>query len=517
MSKFQSFKTPGVYINEIDAFPNAMTAVRTSVPAFVGYTEKALHGGKSLHCKPVRVESLAEFVELFGMGSHTTYTLNASETTSANSGIKINDKEYNLTVNTNTRFYLYQSIELFYQNGGGTCFIVSVGTYGNETVVPDFAITPFMDGVKILEKEQEPAVLLIPDAVLLDAESCYNLQRTMLEHCGIEENRFALLDIHDGYLAMNSSPNPVENFRNGITSNYFGFGAAYYPWLHTTITQNSEVNYTNLDKAGVSTLVDICYDFLEGSKLDNDKRAIIESCIAALSKLAAEPKAIEEGEQLAPDYIHQTLNATIPGYRQVMESILAEINLLPPSAAMAGIFNMVDNRDGVWRAPANVAVASVTRPAVPINHSQQEDLNVPLSGKSICAIRSFPGMGTIVWGARTLDGNSMDWRYIQVRRTTIMIEQSIKNAVQSYVFETNVPSTWQSVKAMISNFLTSLWQQGGLVGTSASEAFKVDVGLGSTMTSDDVLNGIMRVQVLVSISRPAEFIVLTYQQQMQHS
>ena len=123
----------------------------------------------------------------------------------------------------------------------------------------------------------------------------------------------------------------------------------------------------------------------------------------------------------------------------------------------------------------------------------------------------------MVWGARTLDGNSQDWRYINVRRTLIYIEQSVKYAAKTYVFEPNDSGTWILVKSMITGFLNDLWKAGGLVGNSPADAYEVDVGLGSTMTPTDILDGIMRVSVKVAVSRPAEFIVITFEQKMQES
>jgi hypothetical protein len=178
---------------------------------------------------------------------------------------------------------------------------------------------------------------------------------------------------------------------------------------------------------------------------------------------------------------------------------------------------MVDNARGVWKAPANVSLNSVISPTVPISSEQQEDLNVTPQGKSINAIRAFKGEGTLVWGARTLDGNSLDWRYINVRRTMIMLEESTRLAAKAMVFEPNVANTWVTVKSMITNFLMSVWKRGGLAGAVPGDAFSVHCGLGETMTPEDILEGIMRVTVLVAISRPAEFIEITFQQQMQKS
>jgi len=160
-------------------------------------------------------------------------------------------------------------------------------------------------------------------------------------------------------------------------------------------------------------------------------------------------------------------------------------------------------------------LAGVVQPTYPLNSEQQADLNVPVNGKAVDALRQFPGRGTVVWGARTLDGNSNDNRYIQVRRTLIYIEQSIKNALNGFVFAPNTGQTWTTVVSTVSGFLQTVWSQGGLMGATASEAFSVQCGLGSTMTGKDVLEGYMIVQVTLQLIRPAEFIELTFKQKME--
>lgn len=184
---------------------------------------------------------------------------------------------------------------------------------------------------------------------------------------------------------------------------------------------------------------------------------------------------------------------------------------------MAGIYTMVDNTRGVWKAPANVALNYVDSLTETIGDEEQKNLNVPVTGKAINVIRAFRGEGNKVWGARTLDGNSQDWRYVNVRRTMCFLEESVRNAARAYVFEPNDASTWINMKCMIENFLRSVWKRGGLAGATPEEAFEVHVGLGDTMTGDDILEGILRITVLVAISRPAEFIEITFQQQMQKS
>jgi len=190
---------------------------------------------------------------------------------------------------------------------------------------------------------------------------------------------------------------------------------------------------------------------------------------------------------------------------------------MSPGAAMAGVYTMVDNNSGVWKAPANVSLNSVVSTMVHVGNDDQADLNVTPQGKSINAIRPFVGQGVLVWGARTLDGNSLDWRYINVRRTMIMIEESVRLAAKAYVFEPNTANTWVTIRSMIENFLSGIWKQGGLAGAVPEDAFSVHVGLGETMTPEDILEGILRVTVHVALSRPAEFMEVTFQQQMQKS
>jgi uncharacterized protein len=121
----------------------------------------------------------------------------------------------------------------------------------------------------------------------------------------------------------------------------------------------------------------------------------------------------------------------------------------------------------------------------------------------------------MVWGARTLDGNSNDWRYISVRRYCMMAEQSIKLALQAFAFEPNEPKTWITIKAMIQNFLTMQWRAGALCGSTPEDAFALDIGLGQTMTPMDILEGRLIVRVKLAIARPAEFILLQFMQSMQ--
>ena len=494
-----AMKTPGVYIVEKNAFPNSVVEVATAVPAFIGHTEIAVNGNKSLTNKPWRITSMAEYRSYFGGEPSPVFEIQEAE--GSEPELMLGGKGYKL-VQSNPAYSLYYNMLLFYANGGGPCYIVSVGDY-----TKDFEADKFTAGVETLVKEQEPTVVLVPEAVCLAKEACVGVQQAVLMHCGNKmKNRFAILDVFGGYKGrQDPDGDSVMEFREAIGSNFLAFGAAYYPWLNTSVVSEKSITYANVD---IPKLKELLEAEIAEWKDENRQAQLTEQLV----KL--------EDAELAPvdrDLLHTILLQNSQVYRSVLKEIRQKVNLLPPGAAMAGLYTMVDNTRGVWKAPANYSLCNVVTPTVNISHDDQEDLNVPLSGKAVNAIRTFTGEGVKVWGARTLDGNSLDWRYINVRRTMIFLEESVKNAARAYVFDPNEANTWLNIKSMIENFLRGVWKRGGLAGAVPEDAYSVHVGLGDTMTPEDILEGIMRITVLVAITRPAEFIEITFQQQMQKS
>jgi phage tail sheath protein FI len=156
----------------------------------------------------------------------------------------------------------------------------------------------------------------------------------------------------------------------------------------------------------------------------------------------------------------------------------------------------------------------VSAPACKLTDSDQAGFNTPVNGQAIDIIRYFADRGVVVWGARTLDGNNSDYRYIPVRRTAIYLERSIAIGLESYVFAPNDAGTWTAVTSSVANFLTGLWQQGAIHGATVRDAFSVSCGLGSTMTQQDVLDGNLIVQISVALLQPAEFIALRFGQKV---
>ena len=367
-------------------------------------------------------------------------------------------------------------------------------------------IKALQTGLDQLLLEPEPTMIVIPDGLLLGREKYANLMKSVLTHCGKLQSRVGIFDVFGG-----EAPDPetwkaddIEPFRSDVGMNSLKYGIAYYPFLKTTITQDGDINYTTVGGAKVLTQI------LTPISAPDDAEAV-KSLLGQIASVgpAGGPTALQ---------IENGLLQASSDYKQLHKHVLEKINILPPSAAMAGVYTAVDSTQGVWKAPANVSLNGVVATTLPISDQTQGPLNVDAAtGKSINAIRNFPGLGVLVWGARTLDGNSQDWRYVNVRRTVIMIEESVKLAARTYVFAPNVAGTWSLINSMLSSFLANLWAQGALAGATPAAAFDVTVGLGTTMTADDILNGIMNITVRVAVSHPAEFIVITVSQKQQTS
>ncbi|RPI25046.1 MAG: phage tail protein [Acidobacteria bacterium] len=689
-----TYKTPGVYVEEISLIPPSVAEVETAIPAFIGYTEKAEKKGENLTNVPTRISSLLEFKELFG-GEYEIKSLKVVVDESNNWAVVD-------PITIDKRYYMYESLRLFYDNGGGDCYIVSVGAYGKD-VAPgdenDAQKKPGLRvGLKALEKYDEPTIILFPDAVLLSDEAdFYSLQQAALSQCAKLQDRVAVLDLREAGVEWKQS---YADFRDQIGINNLKYGAAYTPWIYSSfpkevdfslirdsveetsskkilklssLTSDTDLNelVSNAeaaindrdevvealvkDRTGSSpTLRDeykqlkdgldssqtraannqafqILMEFVrdlaagdktpspdidgfsswktsvKGKNLSKDLDAYaasalkpaLESLVKLEKDLTALPTApsdgavdsgltnenavnnrysslddtnwlsqkvsaiatsnkdysdagakthfetlqavladlddivfkkekesllgfiasIEEAADTHAQLAQQTLYQKHTVIGNMVENIKRELAKVPPSGAVAGVYADVDRTRGVWKAPANVSLSSVRGPVVPIDFFDQENLNVDVNGgKSINAIRTFSGRGAaVVWGARTLAGNDNEWRYVPVRRFFNMVEESVKKSTAWAVFEPNAAPLWTKVSGMISNYLIEKWREGALAGAKPDEAFFVKIGLGQTMTAQDILEGRLIVEIGMAVVRPAEFIILRFMHKMQES
>lgn len=468
------YKTPGVYIEEIPKLPPSIASVETAIPAFIGYTEKAQWKEENdLRNRPWRIESLLQYEQFFGFPDPEKESLSVAFTTSG-SRTEINGK---VDETKRSRFLMYYSLQMFFDNGGGPCWITSVGDYTSTGGV--IIAQNLKDGLAEVAKINEVTLLVFPDAVNLDSSSdYYDVYDTAIDQCVELKDRFTVLDVYHSPDNLELWEADIQLLRDTLsgTTDDLKYAAVYFPRIFTGVNFN--------------------YKMPGDQTTDNDASVVITGGAAGT---LAELKTANNAQ-----------------YFQAKSAITNISMLLPASSAMVGIYAQVDNSRGVWKAPANLNIDNVIRPQYLITHKDQEGLNVDVvAGKSINVIRKFEGRGpAIVWGARTLAGNDNEWRYISVRRFFNMVEESTKNATEQFVFEPNDRNTWIRVKSMISNYLTQQWKAGALMGTTTAEAYYVKVGLGETMTEQDIWEGRMIVEIGMAVVRPAEFIILRFMHKM---
>ena len=557
------YKTPGVYVEEISTLPPSVAEVSTAIPAFFGYTEKG---------PPIaRVESLLEFTGTFGGAKPTGFV--ASTATDPNTGlpaVSSLDTAGPAGSPAPDRL-LYYAVSHYFANGGGPCHILSLGDYTEAVAKGDF-----LDALDRLALEDEPTLIVLTDAVLLKSADYFEVVQKALAQFAQLKDRFCILDVPDGnvgafrngvgtdYLSyaaayhpyLRTSLNYVYDEKaiqvkisdaqaaptvreasfpagaNGLIVSFTGADAATPKVQIVAADAGQDAAFAItaakptlvISNAGGKTAKQV-FDKWAAFKAANSTSGFdLRIAGDGSANMAATPAgdgadlAKVGGGPAAPQSLADLRLTDTARYNQVKSALSGQRVTLPPSAAMAGIFARVDRDRGVWKAPANVSVSAVVSADTKLTDASQEGLNVdPTAGKSINAIRDFTGKGTLVWGARTLAGNDNEWRYVPVRRLFITIEENTRKASAFAVFEPNDATTWLKVRGMIESYLDSLWERGALAGPTPEAAYYVHVGLGKTMTAQDVLEGRLIVEIGIAAVRPAEFIVLRFMHKLQQA
>jgi uncharacterized protein len=425
------FKTPGVYIREISTLPASIVPVATAIPAFVGYTAQRRRSGETFEInKPVRVTSFLEYKEIFGESFFENYTVTITDGPTVAITDPANFSQYLMT---------YQ-VYMYFSNGGGPCWVVSVGDFVINPTGDDIDINALLGGLKVLEEEDEPTLLVVPEATMLSAINRKTLHDQMLAQCAKLQDRFALMD------ALHYSNQTVAedgaDFRAEVGNSDLKYGASYYPGLKTILFRNFNPNVlTVLDNRGgagmgpfnglpiakisegqsfatirINNNANITGDaftiggntFTEGTEFDQDagNASTAQNLLEAILN-AADPAytASRQGDTitlfstLPPEEGITTVftyndtgtdgGAVISGsgtfslaspdktlYNTIIGSLQSKLIELYPSASMAGVYSRVDSQRGVWKAPANVDIRSILRPTISVSVDEQEGLNV---------------------------------------------------------------------------------------------------------------------------------------------
>ncbi|MCG1040906.1 MULTISPECIES: phage tail sheath C-terminal domain-containing protein [Burkholderiaceae] len=474
---------PGVYVEEDASLAFSVSSGATAIPLFVGNFYGLEAEFPPADC--VAVSDWLAFERQFVSGGvrETAITLPSSTPPSSlrsteSQGSDGNAKAPSCIVEYQPNWAAY-AVRHYFDNGGGLCYVFPLNKLKVDLKeAPKDSTEASKDWTEALKK----SIQACPDITLLcycdrvdeatnrvdeatESQQVYRALNTLLDRPG---GYFLLADSNDG--------TPLV----GVTSEQT---AVYYPALETryrqTVQADNQIVIKNYSDEKIKNLDDL-------RKLDNAK-ALCQSIDKALVDKIQPEKPV----------------------------------VLRATPAVAGLYTKTDRTRGVWKAPANVAVAGVeqlvevkregtdlsTTP-IPISDEKQSELQK----QGINALRTFQGKGTLVWGARTLAFTSKKWCYIPVRRLFNAAERDMQQAMRAVMFEPNSEPTWQKVRVALDNYLHTLWRLGALQGAKPEEAYRVQVGRGQTMTQDDIKQGKLIVQVGMAAVRPAEFIILQLMQ-----
>jgi len=504
------YLSPGVYMEEVDRGTRPIEAVGTAVAAFVGFTEKAeaVESGEvvSLLSKPTLVTNWSQYVAQFGGFMPGAY--------------------------------LPDAVYGFFQNGGGRCYVVSVKTLG-KSADPNLAVAATAklpagdekagDALQITAREGGPSGNEIKVQVREGEEDTFSL---------IIEGPAGVRETYEGVTAgkgekgvatatAKSALVTVKAVKAGVTPKAGTYQLAGGQMKEVTLTvadyKGSPADRTSIggleavDEVTMLAVPDLMSSYQSGElKLDGVQavqQAMYEFCernkycfaiLDAPPDLS--PQKVKEW-RLSANYDTRYGALYYPWIKVAdMTGSNGATRLVPPSGHMAGIYARSDTERGVHKAPANEVVAGATGLAVQVTKGEQDVLN-PLG---INCIRSFPGRGLRVWGARTLSSDPA-WRYINVRRLFNMVEESIERGTQWVVFEPNDPDLWARVRRDVRAFLNVVWRSGALFGVTAAEAFyvKCDQETNPPETRD---LGQLIVEIGIAPVKPAEFVIFRISQ-----
>jgi len=390
-----NYLAPGVYVQEVPSGARAIGQVNSSIAGFVGVAPDA----RARLDQTVVLDNWTQFVDIF-VGTATV-------------GTPLSNAVYG-----------------FFNNGGGRCYVVNIGTGGS---LLGTAAKP--TGLRNLEKIDDISIVAAPGYA--DADS----YAALIEHCEhpLRQDRVAILDAVEDYgpdvsalTRVATSGVPSKNTASdaddaqlslGPPQSPGGYAAIYVPWL-------------------------VVVDPVSGIRVTQ-----------------------------------------------------------PPSGHIAGVWARVDASRGVHKAPANEPIQGALDLRQRISRGEQEVLNPA----GVNCIRYFPGEGIRVWGARTKAPEASEYRYVPVRRLTNMIKESIEEGTRWAVFEPNKDELWRSLRRDIGNFLTNVWHDGALFGTTPQQAFFVKC---DAETNPPEVRDAGRLVTIIGLApvKPAEFIVFKLMQ-----
>jgi phage tail sheath protein FI len=508
---------PGVYVEEVDTGNKPIEGVSTSTVGFLGIAERGPLQATLITC-------FSDFTNAFG-----TYVSDAQGA-----------------------HYLAYAVEGFFQNGGQLCFVMRVaantspatltstdggmqvtavgpGAWGNQIAVQ--TAPPGLQGNPNLFKllvaywsgglpNPIPDLTNIPGTIpqptVLESFDDISAVPTDSTFYGaqVTSNLVNVTQVKPGVPSIEADPASPPGSPPAVGAVALQNGTDQALELTDFIGDDSNpakktglLALADVDEISILCCPDECYFDPTGTKNDTS----IANLLGIQCESLKYRFAILQASLTAGNHGPENLNTSYPSQRgyaafyypwlQVTNPVTGLPVLIPPGGHIAGIYARSDNNVGVHKDPANEIILGISGLQLPINNGQQSILNP----KGVNCLRYFKGQGNLVWGGRTTSPDP-DWKYINVRRLFIFVEQSILLGTQWVVFEPNNDALWARARRSVTDFLTGLWMQGMLLGTKKEQAFFVRCDR-TTMTQADLDNGRFIMLIGIAPVKPAEFVI----------
>ncbi len=502
-----TYLSPGVYMEEVSSGSKPIEGVGTAVAAFVGFAAKGPVN------EPVLVTNWTQYAGTFGEFIEGSY--------------------------------LAHAVYGYFLNGGGVCYVVRIGADGDGDngakpvaraelpAGPDGAKPPF--AVKALEPGTAGDDITVEIAD--PSEPGEDTFKLIVKKGGKVEETFDNVTTKRGpnnvatKVKAESKLIQIEEQKGGqiatvppkgqVALSGGGASAAPVPvapndYVGSAADRTGFAGLEAVDEVTMLCVPDLMSAFQRGM-IDDEGVKAVQLAMIAHCELMADRVAILDTPPAMNAQKVKDWRVDYAGYDskyaslywpwiKVMDPVQGQAIFVPPSGHVAGIWARNDDTRGVHKAPANEVVRGAISLELNITKGEHDQLN-PVA---VNAIRSFPGQGIRVWGARTLSSDP-EWRYLNVRRLFNFIEESILQGTNWVVFEPNDPKLWDSVKRTITMFLRRVWRDGALFGRTPAEAFYVKCDEENNPPENrDV--GILTVEIGISPVKPAEFVVFRISQ-----
>ncbi len=493
---------PGIYIEELPSSAHTITAAPTSIAVFVGYTHPFKTNPANFG-KAVELFSFADFEREFG-GFYVNNAVNAGTVLDANVAYAVND---------------------FFLNGGSDAFVVALKPQYRNGVgagTPISAAHGVSNGIGFTALEPTDAIHM---SVAIQNVAANIADIVVTYQTQTEAFRKVTLD--------SSKPDFIDKRINNVSSLITVAPSPTYPANFTAATVNLNAA-APVGTVGVFSLADFTPVFAADSSLDklpifnllmipgianttvlSDALAFCERKLAFLIMDAPSIETADPGANWIGDYMDVTAPKSTNGalyfpWLNSNDPLSGAPLALPPSGFVSGVFARTDTDRGVWKAPAGLETIVLNTAGVVDAGRMTDPRHGVLNLKGVNCLRSLPGIGTVVFGARTLVSANVafqQWKYVPVRRMALFLEQTLRANLTWVIFEPNDEPLWVAIRTSIENFMLSLFNQGALQGITPSQAFQVKCD-SSTTTQDDINNGIVNIIVAFAPLKPAEFVII---------